>query len=824
MKKLTIIIALITVMGISFQSVVRAEATTATNIITSLGENASSEINVNFHADGIGGVVEYALGSDATFSNKVSVVSDCRTFSVDLLVSGSTTYGFTERQVCGASLTGLSANTNYRYRIKTGSSYSAVYTFKTAPVMGSTNFLFLTDPQFYSLSTAQAYNRLITEGLKRNPNIAFTMITGDITDRGGVEQQWNWFFEAGTNLNKMPLVTVPGNHEYYFDTGQYTSVDYYNAYFNNPKNGPEQYINSSYFFKYNNALFVMIDVVTGHYRNEQIAWFSEVVENNPAKYIIVGMHYGGFGSTYANVAEQILNSWGVVFDKYQVDMVLSGHDHFYGRTAPVYNKVPSAIEPFGTTYLVGGSAGPKTYNVTEAAKTKFEFTLVQANIGSIISLQGQNIVVTLISQEGVVLDTFNVPTKRPNTIVEVDNDTFMESLSLVQDIANNTARFEWDGTMGYGNVKKIEAIDLLNDRTQTFIQSIPAINLGSLGTLHLGTNHSYRVKVHFHSGEILEKSYEFSQKYGSGELVNLRVDEDSLMRDYAKILWEDPHDPIELDHYLVHLDGELLGRVELGVEFIDLTTLEKETTYEARVTGVDEFGDFVYEKTIFLTTNDRKHPWGSITEIKIDPLHITTESMKMEWTATIDSLGFGGFKVFLDDDLYDQLEAIQNECTISGLQENTEYQIRFEVVDIYGETTYEFSQTVKTKAVKISSGTISDFRLESNVKHNQATIIWNNSNVKEGLDYYLLFVNGVEQTDLSKESFEWKILDLKPNTRYTVSLKGIDLDGEIAFIEQLTFTTMENPVVVPAIIGSSVIGASGIATGLFFFLKKRRLG
>ena len=55
-----------------------------------------------------------------------------------------------------------------------------------------------------------------------------------------------------------------------------------------------------------------------------------------------------------------------VFDKYQVDLVISGHDHEYSRTKPITNGV---VSQGGTVYLDLGNSGSKTRATGEDIKT-----------------------------------------------------------------------------------------------------------------------------------------------------------------------------------------------------------------------------------------------------------------------------------------------------------------------------------------------------------------------------------------------------------------------------------------------------------------------
>ena len=45
--------------------------------------------------------------------------------------------------------------------------------------------------------------------------------------------------------------------------------------------------------------------------------------------IIVGMHIGPFtgGGSYGSSGRSVFNTWAPIFDKFNVDLVLSGHEH-----------------------------------------------------------------------------------------------------------------------------------------------------------------------------------------------------------------------------------------------------------------------------------------------------------------------------------------------------------------------------------------------------------------------------------------------------------------------------------------------------------------
>jgi 3',5'-cyclic AMP phosphodiesterase CpdA len=64
--------------------------------------------------------------------------------------------------------------------------------------------------------------------------------------------------------------------------------------------------------------------------------------NLDADFVIVGMHRSFYGSTYASDSVAVRATWQKIFDRYGVDLVLSGHDHIYARSHSIYNDAISA--------------------------------------------------------------------------------------------------------------------------------------------------------------------------------------------------------------------------------------------------------------------------------------------------------------------------------------------------------------------------------------------------------------------------------------------------------------------------------------------------
>ncbi|MBR9804404.1 metallophosphoesterase, partial [bacterium] len=110
----------------------------------------------------------------------------------------------------------------------------------------------------------------------------------------------------------------------------------------------------------------------------QAVWLEEVLKNNPNRWTIVTHHHPIHSTSRGRDNAGLRDAWQPLYDKYGVDLVLQGHDHSYGRTAPLERNETSGKqvvrEQTGTVYVVSVS-GPKQYSLKdyeEAEENPFE--------------------------------------------------------------------------------------------------------------------------------------------------------------------------------------------------------------------------------------------------------------------------------------------------------------------------------------------------------------------------------------------------------------------------------------------------------------------
>jgi hypothetical protein len=220
--------------------------------------------------------------------------------------------------------------------------WSQELAFKTAPESPAP-FTFV---YFGDTHRSPHWGKLINKAFEDHPRTAFYTIGGDIVSTGLYRDDWDQLFEYSADvINKRPLMPALGNH----DSQDGLGVWMYRDLFDLPRNGPPEFEpERTYSFEYSNSLFLMVDATLTN--DEHTAWLESQLAASKATWKFAVFHFPPYSweEDYPDIREK----WGSVFDKYHVDMVLTGHVHYYMRSKPMYNQKPVASPAEGTIYVI----------------------------------------------------------------------------------------------------------------------------------------------------------------------------------------------------------------------------------------------------------------------------------------------------------------------------------------------------------------------------------------------------------------------------------------------------------------------------------------
>ena len=249
-------------------------------------------------------------------------------------------------------LTGLTPDTTYVYTVGDNLHRSELAEFTTAPATARPfSFVYMGDAQ----NGLERWESVIQRAHRHRPDTAFYVMAGDLVNRGKHREEWDSLFGKADGVwNEHPVVPALGNHEY-----QDGDPSLYLEHFVLPENGPDTLTpEKAYAVRYGNALFIILD--SNEPPEAQTAWLERKLKNSDATWKFVVYHHPSYSSSPKRNNPDIRKLWGVVFDKYGVDMVLQGHDHAYLRTNPMRGGRAAEADEAGVVYVVSVS-GTKYY-------------------------------------------------------------------------------------------------------------------------------------------------------------------------------------------------------------------------------------------------------------------------------------------------------------------------------------------------------------------------------------------------------------------------------------------------------------------------------
>lgn len=294
-----------------------------------------------------------------------------------------------------AKIRNLKPATTYEYQIELQTGWKENQTFSTAAKDDSFAFIWFGDTH-YSPQFGKLFNKAEVE----HPETAFYTIAGDLVSDGLHRNQWDDLFDFPKSvISRKPLMSVPGNHDNRSGLGALM----FRELFSYPKNGPEGVEKEqTYSFTYKNALFLMIDATSPI--NAQTAWMEEQLKNTDATWKFAVFHFPPYN--WEEPYYDIQKAWVPVFDKYHVDMVFSGHIHYYMRSKPM--KAGEVVNSYnsGTAYIISIAIPSHTPEMTDepyAGVRKPEGQFYQY-----LKIDGYELTYQSIDSEGNPADSFSI--------------------------------------------------------------------------------------------------------------------------------------------------------------------------------------------------------------------------------------------------------------------------------------------------------------------------------------------------------------------------------------------------------------------------------
>jgi hypothetical protein len=309
----------------------------------------------------------------------------------------------------------LDPDSTYVYAVGDGSpaGWSDWHRIKTAPaVLRDFGFLYLGDAQ----CGLEKWGELLHAARKHRPDAGFLLLAGDLVDRGNERTNWDHFFlRAAGVFEEIPFMPAVGNHEY-LDLGP----KIYSGMFDLPRNGPAGIDPGLvYAFEYSDAFVAVLDSNLAIYDSSlaklQAEWLDQALTRTRATWKFVTFHHPVYASHMSRENPELAASWGWVFDKHHVDMVLQGHDHAYLRTRPIRQGKPVDSPLEGTVYVVSVS-GEKFYEQNRREYTQKGMTNLATYQTIDIKVKEKRLTYRSFDREGREVDSLVIekPAEKPS--------------------------------------------------------------------------------------------------------------------------------------------------------------------------------------------------------------------------------------------------------------------------------------------------------------------------------------------------------------------------------------------------------------------------
>ena len=260
--------------------------------------------------------------------------------------------------------TDLQPNTQYVYRVGDGKQHwSEWIQFSTADEENAkTKFVYFGDAQNNVLSE---WSRVIRKAYQTAPDASFVIHAGDLINIAHRDQEWaEWYKAGGFIHSQWTAIPVLGNHEFWPLSSESENREIsiqWKPQFTLPI---EEHLNNKlhetvYTVDYQGVRIIVLN--SNFNFSEQTKYLEEKLKNSTAKWNIVTCHHSIFSPAEGRDFRYGRKKWKPLFDKYNVDLVLNGHDHTYARgyVSESY-EAPTDDNSIKTIYVTSVS-GPKQY-------------------------------------------------------------------------------------------------------------------------------------------------------------------------------------------------------------------------------------------------------------------------------------------------------------------------------------------------------------------------------------------------------------------------------------------------------------------------------
>ncbi len=314
--------------------------------------------------------------------------------------SGTFVVGNGASRLHSVTLSGLTDNTRYYYKVSTGGVQSDVHDFVTPPLPDSEasfNIISMSDmqqdwqhPNVFSDMVNDQVIPFVNEryGTDLASDLAYVFIPGDLVVTGSDYGSWeNSFFDPSKSLfEHVPVYPVAGNHEQ-------NSPNYF-RYFSLPENGTNQndYLEHWYYKDYSNVRLIGLESNSGYRIQEQLDWLQTILTDACSDpnidFVFAQLHHPHkselwiAGNTdYTGQVIEILEDFSTTCGKPSAHFF--GHTHGYSRgQSRDHQHLMVNVATAGGAVDNWGEFAQEDYKEFSRSDDDYGFVLVEVEAGS----------------------------------------------------------------------------------------------------------------------------------------------------------------------------------------------------------------------------------------------------------------------------------------------------------------------------------------------------------------------------------------------------------------------------------------------------------
>ena len=300
-----------------------------------------------------------------------------------------------------AQLTGLTAGTDYEFRVGDGATWSEPQSFRTrAAAQDTTSFVVMGDTQMTGNPDSEEDKASIAVleklgAIVKDKPVDFGLQTGDYVDNGSNYAMWTEMQNAfSAAFPGVSFFHALGNHEYYGDASGRISADLLQL-------PGKDYYSVEYGDVYVAVINNSADLT------EACAWLRQDAAQSTCMWKVLSIHQPPYYTNAKNGgSEKFHELIPSAAEAAGIDAVFSGHDHSYAR---IMARDGAAVTENGVTYFICGDLGEKSRDQNYAISSDFDYAYcVQGYEGLILYVTANDKTMTVSaydSKDGRLVDS-----------------------------------------------------------------------------------------------------------------------------------------------------------------------------------------------------------------------------------------------------------------------------------------------------------------------------------------------------------------------------------------------------------------------------------